>query len=134
MPEPLRVYEPNEETPKKLSRAELEHLGKCPTCDTKIEKKANLDEIRKVVMVYKLAMGFDSDDKGWDRIYFSRNLRSAKDLLLFLGSWEKAADCIQDIYEKFTSQGFTVTLETIVKHAGKWKLDNMEREAKRNGI
>ena len=132
MTEALSVYDPDSEQSKE-KKINLEGLDKCPTCSQKIEKRQPLNEIRRVVTVFKMVSGFDKDDKGWDKLYFGRFMRPAKELIGFLGSWEKAADAVQDIYEQFSSIGMTVTMETIVKHAGKWKLDHLERSAK-NGI
>lgn len=105
-------------------------MKKCESCGQEIKEKVNLNEIRKVVTVFKMVSGFEKDDKAWDRMYFSRYTRSAKDLIDFMGNWEWAADCVQDIYENLSGMDLTVTFETILKHAAKWKKDKQEREAK----
>lgn len=120
MGEALRVIEPSKS-------------DRCPTCNQEIEKKASLTEIRRIVSVYKMVSGYDKDDKLWDRLNYSRCSKMARNLLNFFGNWENAADCVQEIYEKFTSDGLTVTMETIQKHAADWKRDYCEKEGK-NGI
>lgn len=99
----------------------------CPTCHQKIEKKVPRDDLRKVITVFKLASGIQKEDTEWDRLYFPRYAKSAKQLIQFLGSWEKAADCIQDIIERLEGLGRSYTFETIVTHAASWKKDHQER-------
>lgn len=101
--------------------------------DSKDQKK-ELTPVQKVVLAYKVTSGHAIDDKAWDKMYFSRFSQSASQLLHFLGSWQDASDCIEDIYNKLTSKGLTVTLETINKHAAEWKKDKHEREGKRHGV
>lgn len=98
--------------------------------DTK-DPKAPLTDVQKVVTVFKLCQGYEKDDKAWDAMYFGRFAKPAKALLDFLGSWREAGNCVQDVYEKLTAKGLTVTLETIAKHAGDWKKDKCEKEAGR---
>lgn len=105
-------------------------MAKCPMCNQEIQKKVEREDLRKVVTVFKMVTGYDKEDKAWDRLYFSRYMKPAKQLLEFMGNWRDAGDCIQDIYERFTAEGLTVTLETIIKHAAEWKKDKQEREAK----
>lgn len=115
-------------TPKK-SEARSQKLDKDPIAD----KPQVPTDLQKVVKAYKLLQGYPKDDSGWDKLNFARCCKPAKQLLDFLGGWEPAVDCLQDIYEKFTGRGLTVTLETVVRHASEWKMNNCEKEA-RNGI
>ncbi len=85
-----------------------------------------LTDIQKIVGVYKVTSGYQKEDKAWDQLNFRRCTRSAKQLLDFLGDWKTAGNCIQDVYEKLTGKGLTVTLETICKHAADWKKDRQE--------
>lgn len=89
-----------------------------------------LTDVQKVVTVFKLLQGFPRDDKGWDEMYFGRFSKSAAALIKFLGSWKDAADCCEDVYKRLNEKGLTVTMETIVKHAGDWLRDKREKEAK----
>lgn len=102
----------------------------CPLCKQELPIKADREDIRKVVTVFKMVTGYDKDDKDWDKLFYPRYVKPAKQLIQFLGSWEWSADCIQDIYEKFSDQGFMVTMETIIKHSADWKKDKLEQEAK----
>ena len=87
--------------------------------------------LQKVVLVYKIVSGFEKDDKSWDKMYFARCSKSAKQLLDFIGNWKDAGNCIQEVYEKLSGKGLTVTLETVCKHAGDWIKDRREKEAGR---
>lgn len=91
--------------------------------------KVSREEIRKVIWVYKVVSGFEHD-KAWDKIYYSRSMKASKMLIEFLGSWKWAADCVQEIYEDLTDNGFSCTLETVIKHAPKWKRNKQEQVAK----
>lgn len=92
--------------------------------------KKPLTDIQKIVLTYKIASGYPKDDKAWDKLNFARCSKTAKALLEFFGNWKDAADCIQEIYEKFTSIGRTTTIETVQKHASEWKKNKQEKEAK----
>lgn len=107
-----------------------EDVKVCPYCNQKIEKKINRDDVRRAITAFKIVSGYDKDDKSWDKMYYSRYAREAKDLISFLGTWQKAVVCIQDIYEKFSDLGLTVTFNTITKHAAEWHKDNKEIQAK----
>ena len=78
-------------------------------------------------MAFKMLQGYPKDDKAWDKLNFSRFASSAKRLLEFMGNWQDAVDCEQEIYERLTAKGLTVTLETITKHAADWKKDKQEK-------
>jgi hypothetical protein len=86
-----------------------------------------LTDVQKVVLVYKQASGYPPEDKGWDQLNFARCSKTAKDLIAFFGNGKDAADCIQDVYERLTSKGLTVTIETVRKHAAEYKKDIQEK-------
>jgi hypothetical protein len=127
---PLSSFDPDSENQRKAPAIDLTALTHCPTCKQQIAKKIKRDEIWKVIRVFKMVSWPDVEDKGWDAMFFPRYMRPAKELIQFMGDWRWAADCVQDIYEKFTELGRTVTFETIAKHSSDWKKDRMEREAK----
>lgn len=105
-------------------------LPTLPTVPTIPYVKAAKTDIQKVVLTYKIVSGYDKEDKLWDKINFARCTKTAKSLIEFVGGdWHMAADCIQDIYEKLNSKGFTVTIETVLKHAAEWKKNRQERSA-----
>lgn len=85
-----------------------------------------LTDIQKVVLCYKEITGYSKEDKSWDKLNFARCSKTAKALIEFMGNWKDAADCIQDVYEKLTAKGLTVTIETVIKHASEWKKDLQE--------
>lgn len=89
-----------------------------------------LTDLQKVVTAFKVLQGFPRDDKKWDEMYFGRFSKSAAALIKFLGNWKDAVDCCEDVYSRLTEKGLTVTMETIVKHAGDWLREKREREAK----
>ncbi len=94
----------------------------------------SMSDVQKVVTIFKLCQGVDQDDKGWDKVFFPRYARPAKDLIALLGSWRAAGDCIQDVYERLTQKGLTVTLETVIKHATEWRRDNAEKQGGKHGV
>ena len=98
------------------------------------ETSKKLTDIQKIITIFKLASHFERDDKTWDKMYFSRYAKSAKSLLEFFGNWKDAGNCIQDVYEKLTAKGLTVTMETICKHAADWKKDHQEKGGLGNGV
>ncbi len=98
-----------------------------PPNPASLKTPKELNSIQKVVTAFKIVSGYQKEDPAWDKINFARCSKSAKSLLDFLGSWEGAVDCVQDVYEKFNAKGLTVTLETVVKHASDWKKDRQER-------
>lgn len=103
--------------------------------ELKPEKKASkIDDLRKIVLTFKIVSGYEKDDRKWDSMFYSRYMKSAKELLNFMGDWRMGCDCIQDVYEKLSSKGLTVTFETIVKHSADWKRDYLELEAKHGGL
>lgn len=81
-----------------------------------------LTPVQLVVTGFKIAMGIPDTDKTWDKVYFPRYTRSAKDLLtLFQGNIDKCADCIESISLAMSKKGLSWTPETIVKHASDWR-------------
>jgi len=103
-------------------------MEKCQLCGQEIQPKASLDDIRKVVMVFKIVSGFKKEDKAWDKMFFGRYTKPAKELIAFLGNWKDAGDCVQDIYERMKEIGRDVTFETIIKHCAEWKKNKQEKE------
>ena len=107
----------------------------CPLCNQEVKKKEkiSLNDIQKVIAIFKITTGFDKEDKSWDRMFFRRYVKHAKELIEFLGDWKKAGYCIEEVYDKLHGAGFTVTFETICKHSGEWKKDFQEQEGRKNG-
>lgn len=81
-----------------------------------------MTDVQRVVHGFKAVMGVSDDDVGWDRVYFPRYARSAKDLLtLFEGNLDRVADCIDQVSAAMERKKLSWTPETLVKHAGDWK-------------
>jgi len=128
MTEPLSVYDPDsEETRKKKEKIELKPGDRCPTCSQMVERRADLNELRKVVMAYKLASGYELGDKSWDRAFFKIYIPFAKKMIEFLGDWGSAVQCIQDTSERIKDWNPVahITLQKIVSHhMASWRLEN----------
>lgn len=129
--EVLASYDPDEKPRLKVLKPDGLRPGSiCPTCDQRIERRANLDELRKIVMVYKLASGYDKADKQWDKTFFQIYLPTAKKLLEFMGDWKMAADCIEETMQRVKDWNpeATITLQKILmNHAAPWKKNYQEK-------
>jgi len=87
--------------------------------------KAPLQPHQRLVVGFKMLMGVDLEDREWDKIYFPRFSRSAKDMVnLFRGDWEAAYGCSRDLVKGFEAKGLSWTPETLMKHAGQWIVKN----------
>lgn len=87
--------------------------------ESKYEAKT---DIQKIVRGFKAVLGVDLDDRNWDKVYFRRYSRPAKELLtLFNGNVSATADCIDGISSILDKKNLSWTPETIVKHASDWK-------------
>ena len=82
-----------------------------------------------LVYAYKVAKGFQKNDREWDKANWSRFARPAKELAALFGSWKPAVDCIEALSRRFNDKGLDWTLSTIAKHAHEWKL----KREKENG-
>lgn len=81
-----------------------------------------LTDVQRVVHGFKAVLGVSDDDVGWDKVYFPRYTKSAKDLLtLFEGNLDRVADCIDQVSAAMERKKLSWTPETLVKHAGDWK-------------
>ncbi len=98
-----------------------------PSDNTPPQENKPLTDIQKVVSAWKMLTGYKMDDKAWDKAHFSRHVRSAKKLIEFLGGWRPAIRCMEDVYEKLTSKGLSVQIETILKHSSEWKIEQNKR-------
>lgn len=110
-------------------------MKECPFCHQTIkELKVSQDDLRKVVRGFQIVQGYgEVTDKQWLKSYFQVNCRSAKKLLVLMGNWKDAIDCIQETYEKLQAwkEDVKPSLERIyTNHALTWKQIKMEKEAK----
>ena len=92
-----------------------------------IKKKKKLTDVQRVTIGFKLKSGNPQDDTAWDKVYFARFSKSAKDLLTFLdGDVYSCLDCIDDVVDWLLSKNLAWTPETIVKHAADWRNKKLE--------
>lgn len=86
---------------------------------------SHLNDVEKTVMVYKLVLGFEADDKGWDERNFERFSKPAKELLeIFKGDGPRASQYIEAFAADSVARGLNFTLETMVKNFDEWRLKN----------
>lgn len=109
---------------------------RCPKCASSIEisvdvetEKADLEDIRLLLRAWKHLRGVPDDDKTWDQTYFPRLAGKAKIILrLFENKVDDAVRCLDYVFNDFKKKGFHIqTLDGILKHADKYKLDMLER-------
>jgi len=77
-------------------------------------KERKPTEVQKVILAWKAIIGVADGDKGWDRVFFRRYSKPAKDLLDLFGL-EQAIECMEYLHDELTNNDRTHTLETIVK-------------------
>jgi hypothetical protein len=103
----------------------------------RIEKISEIDRAysiktttEKIITSYKLLQGVKQDDRKWDKLYYSRFVRAAKQLeTVFDGNWEIIKKCLIEISDGFTKSNLSWTLDTVVKHAYNWKLKREKGDA-----
>lgn len=111
-------------------------MSKCKRCgyeEKDFQLTESLNDIQKVIVVFKVASGFERHDKSWDKVFFPRYSRAAKELIEFMGNWKDAADCIQDTIERIKEwkDDASITLDGIIKnHAANWKKDRQEKNSR----
>lgn len=74
----------------------------------------NREELRKVVLGWKILQGVEKENKAWDQVHFPRLSKSAKNLLILFG-FEGALECMEYIFWYCKRNKLGCTLETIVK-------------------
>lgn len=84
--------------------------------------------VAALVIFYKVTKGIEYDNRVWDKIHFARCMKAAKDILMALESFETSKKCIEELSDRFNSNSLTWSLETIVKHAFDWKLEQGEKK------
>lgn len=85
-------------------------------------KSVAFTDVQKIVLAYKVAKGFEFEDKGWDKLNFKRCSKSAKQLIGYFKDYRTAIICIDELSKDFNQKGLEWTIETIVKHASVWQL------------
>lgn len=111
----------------------------CPTCKQKVsdetalgQKKVN--DVRVVILGWKVVSGIAEDDKEWDRVHFRRNIRPAQQLLqLFQGDVDVILDCIDDCWERIVNKkGLSLSLPGVVKNSDIFRQKWLEGKARRD--
>jgi len=89
-----------------------------------------LTDVQRVVLAWKGIIGMDLQDKNWDRTFFSRFSKPARELLEgFGGDWRRTVQCMEFVYNDLRSKNLDCKLETVVKHVHKF----LEAEGGTNG-
>lgn len=79
-------------------------------------------DVQRVVLGFKVSMGVEQEDRAWDRVYFPRYSKVARDLLHILdGNADRCLDCIESVTQWLDGRRLSWTPETILKHAVTWK-------------
>jgi hypothetical protein len=79
-------------------------------------EKVNREDLRKVVLGWKILTGIDPNDKAWDQVHFPRVAKSAKNLLILFGL-DGALDCMEYVFNHMKKNKMDFTIETIVKRS-----------------
>lgn len=81
-----------------------------------------------LVLLYKTMIKIEFDDRAWDKIYFARCMKRAMQLLeTFEGDVQSAAKCMQELKERFESEGLSWTIETIIQYSFDWRADHQKK-------
>lgn len=104
----------------------------CPKCGFKEEKKVReLTDIQRIIKGWKMLNHIPTegeDSSNWDKVFFARNSRSAKQLIELFGNWGTAWDCVEYVYNVQKKSKLDCTLETCVKRS-----DLFREQLARNG-
>jgi hypothetical protein len=134
----LSSFDPDSKEPRKAPEAPERHLnGRCPTCHQKLPQKANLNELRKIIAVYKMAIGVPVENKIWNKQFFPILMPTAKKMLEYLKDWKTASSCVQDTVEKVREWNPAATISMQKIHSSfmvNWFMENQERLEKDKGL
>jgi hypothetical protein len=95
-----------------------------------INDKKKETPVQIVIRYWKELQEIPADNKAWDRVFYKRYARSAKDLVELMGDVEKAIECIKFLVEHFESSNLNYTLETIVKWSDYYRREGTKRGKK----
>lgn len=134
----LSSLEPDSEDQRKAPAAPPRPLnGRCGTCHQKLPIKQPLNELRKIIAVYKLSIGVPVENKVWNKQFFPILIPTAKKMLEYLGEWKIAAQCIQDTVEAIRewNPAATISMQKIhSQHMVTWQMNNKENIEKQKGL
>jgi hypothetical protein len=81
-----------------------------------------------LTILYKTMKCIEFDDRAWDKIYFARSNKRMMQLLeTFEGDVQTAAKCMQELKDKFESDGLSWTIETILQYSFEWKAEHARK-------
>lgn len=115
-------------------------LKVCPTCKqdikgepTKSPGSVHLENVRMVILSWKVQTGVAEDDKAWDKEHFREHIKAAESLLgLFANDVGAVQDCIEDAWERLVKkQGLSLSLWGVKKNSDVFRQKWLERKAKR---
>jgi hypothetical protein len=131
---PLSSYDPDtEDQPKAPGAPPRPANGRCHTCHQKLPLKQPLNELRKIIAVYKMSIGVPVENKVWNKQFFPILIPTAKKMLEYLKDWRIAANCIQDTVEAIRewNPAATISMQKIHSHyMTNWEMQNREQQAK----
>lgn len=106
---------------------------RCIACHQKLPIKQPLNELRKIIAVYKLSIGVPVENKVWNKQFFPILIPTAKKMLEYLKDWRIAAQCVQDTVEAIRewNPAATISMQKIhSQHMVNWSMNNQEQQAK----
>lgn len=87
------------------------------------DPKVNPDSF--LVILYKTCKKVPFNDRAWDKHYFARCMKRTQELLeTFNGDVVLAAQCMQELKDRFIADGTHWTIETIVQYSFEWRSEH----------
>lgn len=130
----LSSFDPDQDEPRKAPAATPSSLnGRCHVCHQKLPLKQPLNELRKIIAVYKMSIGVPVENKVWNKQFFPILMPTAKKMLEYLGDWRTASQCVQDTVEAIRewNPAATISMQKIHSHhMTAWAMNNQEQQAK----
>lgn len=79
-----------------------------------------------LVILYKTCKKIPFNDRAWDKIYFARCMKRAQELLeTFNGDVRMAAQCMQELKDRFEADDTRWSIETVIAYSFEWRSDHM---------
>lgn len=126
----LSSFDPDQEdAPRAPATSPRAATGRCPACHQKLPIKQPLNELRKIIAVYKMSIGVPIENKLWNKQFFPILIPTAKKMLEYLGDWRTASQCVQDTVEAIRewNPAATISMQKIHSHhMTTWLMNNQE--------
>ena len=81
--------------------------------DNKPERKQT--DIQRLILGWKILIGVPQDNKEWDRVFYKRLSRSAKEIISITGSIDNALDCMELVIDDCQAKNISYAFDTILK-------------------